>query len=102
MNGDQLSGWTNEKPATMKNRTAASLIATIAALNRALSRTPITRSAVMSRTMIAAGRVATPPGGGDPKPGGDGLEVAPPADCCRHRADRVLEDEVPANHPRED
>ena len=61
MNGDQFSGLTKVKPARMKKTTATSLIATITALNRALSRTPMTRSAVMNRTMIAAGRLMTAP-----------------------------------------
>ena len=61
MNGDQLSGLTNVNPAAMKNRTAASLMATITALNRALSRTPTTSSAVMASTMRAAGRLIRAP-----------------------------------------
>ena len=44
MNGDQFAGFTNVSPTTMKKMTAASLIATIAALKRALSRTPTTSS----------------------------------------------------------
>ncbi len=61
MNGDQFSGLTNVKPAAMKNSTAASLMATITALKRALSRTPTTSSPVMNSTMIAAGRLITAP-----------------------------------------
>ena len=34
--------------------------------------------------------------------GEDALEVPAPADGHRHRPDRVLENEVPADHPRED
>ena len=37
-----------------------------------------------------------------PKAGEDALEVAAPADRDRHRADGVLENQVPADHPRED
>jgi hypothetical protein len=46
----------------MKKSTAASLIATMTALNRALSRTPTTSSTMMKRTITAAGRLKTAPG----------------------------------------
>ena len=46
----------------MKKRTAASLMNTMVALNRALSRTPITSSTMMPRTMMTAGRLKTAPG----------------------------------------
>ena len=61
-NGDQFSGFTNFMPAKMKKRTAASLMNTIVALKRALSRMPTTRRAVIARTMITAGRFMTAPG----------------------------------------
>ena len=38
----------------------------------------------------------------DAEAGEDPLEVAAPADRDRHRPDRVLEDQVPADHPGED
>ncbi len=46
----------------MKNRIAVIFTATIAALNRALSRTPMTSSTQMSRTMNTAGRLMIVPG----------------------------------------
>ena len=97
----------------MKNSTAASLIATIAALKRALSRTPTTSSTMIASTMITAGRLMTAPGAAagaavihvgsaTPNPARMPLQVAAPADRDGHRADRVLEDQVPADHPREE
>ena len=46
----------------MKKRTAAPLMATITALKRALSRTPITSSTIISSTMSTAGRLIIVPG----------------------------------------
>ncbi len=46
----------------MKNSTAASLIATMVALKRALSRMPITSRAVIASTISTAGRLITAPG----------------------------------------
>ena len=98
----------------MKNRMAATLMATITALKRALSRTPMTSSTMMSRTMITAGRLMMAPGefadgaavihigSCDADAGEEPLHVAAPADRHGHRADRVLEDQVPADHPRDD
>ena len=62
MKGVQLAGSTYHTPATRKNRTAAILIVTIAALKRALSRMPITSSTMISSTMIIAGRLISEPG----------------------------------------
>src|SRR6185503_12789444 len=66
-NGDQFFGTTYPTPTMMKNTTAASLTATMAALKRALSRTPITRSVLMRSTMSTAGRLITAPS--TPAPG---------------------------------
>ncbi len=49
---------------TMKNPTAASLIATITALNRALSRTPTTSSTMIPSTIRTAGRLMSDPTSG--------------------------------------
>src|SRR5215212_4643447 len=61
MNGDQFSGFTYVNPTRMKNATAASLIATIAALNSALSRTPTTSSTMMPSTIRIAGILTSDP-----------------------------------------
>ena len=67
---------------------------------------------MISRTMIIAGRLTTAPGAA---PGAaaihsrqleaearqNPLEVAAPPDRDRHRADGVLEDQIPSDHPRE-
>ena len=47
----------------MKKSTAAILMATITALKRALSRTPMTSSVVIMSTMITAGTLMMPAGG---------------------------------------
>ena len=112
-NGDQFSGFTNLKPASRKKSTAASLIATMVALKRALSRMPITSRAVIASTISTAGRLITAPGmraRGRAHPGRqlpaeagqDALEVAAPPDRDGHGPDRVLEDEVPADRPGDD
>ncbi len=46
----------------MKNSTAASLIPTMTALKRALSRMPTTSRYMMQSTMITAGRLTSAPG----------------------------------------
>jgi hypothetical protein len=61
MKGLQFAGSTYPAPTTMKNRMAASLIVTITALARALSRTPMTSSDVITRTIRIAGRLMSAP-----------------------------------------
>ena len=81
-------------------------MATMAALKRALSRTPITSSTVIASTISTAGRLITPAGGAAaihvgrcrPNPR-ESAGVPAPADGHGHRAHGVIEDEVPANHP---
>ena len=46
----------------MKNRMARPLTATITALKRALSRTPLTSNTMMNSTMMTAGRLMMAPG----------------------------------------
>src|SRR5687768_12190183 len=57
MKGCQSSGWMKKLPATMNIASTASLMTTMIVLVRADSLTPITSSAVMTRTTSAAGRV---------------------------------------------
>ena len=49
-----------------------------------------------------AGRRAHPAGKVNTEAGEDALEIAAPADRHRHRSDGVLENQIPADHPRED
>ena len=53
----QLSVFTYRMPTVMTNSTTATLMITIVALNRALSRIPLTRMAVISSAMTNAGRL---------------------------------------------
>src|SRR5574341_2321941 len=61
MNGDQFSGFTNHIPTAMKNSTTPSFTQTMTAVVRALSLMPTSNTTVTSRTMIAAGKLATAP-----------------------------------------
>ncbi len=62
---------------------------------------------MISSTMITAGRLMMPTGGAaaihcgkrDAEAGEQALHVAAPANRHRHRADGVLENQVPADHP---
>ncbi len=98
----------------MKNSTAASLTPTMMALKRALSRMPTTSRYMMQSTMMTAGRLMIAPGElalgaadihsrqRDADAGQQLLHVAAPADGDGHRADGVLEDQVPADDPGEE
>ena len=68
MKGIQLSALTAGAPTAMKKRITPSLRSTIRPATRALSLIPITRRAVINKTMIAAGKLAILPSG-------------PPAQC---------------------
>ena len=67
-----------------------------------IASTMITAGRLMSAPGAATGRRAHPGRQLDAEPGEDPLEVAAPADRDGHRSDRVLEDQVPADHPGED
>ena len=91
----------------MKNSTATSLIATMTALKRADSRTPITSSTMITSTIKhreqvddanrrrrrERGRQRDADARQQP------LHVAAPADGDGHRPDGVFENQVPADHP---
>ena len=107
-NGDQFSGRTNVAPAPMKNTTAISLIATMTALARADSRTPITSSTMITSTISDGQQVDDADrrrrgqrrGQRDADARQQALHVTAPADGHGHRADGVFENQVPADHPR--
>src|SRR5215207_6960353 len=95
----------------MNRITIATLMTTITALARALSRTPDISSTVIASTLKTAGRLNEPPltgragervGQREPEQRVEQLvEVLAPADGDRRHRDAVLEDQVPADDPRD-
>ncbi len=118
MNGCQLAGVDESAPAPMTISTTATLMTTITALTVADSLTPRISSAVTATVMSTAGRLKTAVTGSPPAtvtsvPGAalsaagklhaqlteQRHEIAGPADGDRGGAERVLEDQVPADDP---
>ena len=124
-NGTQFSWRTNGAAAAMNISTTATFTSTMMPLKRADSLMPTTRIAVTASTMKTAGRLMMAPGGLQVRGGGfvpderrhasrprekfvarhvldERAHVARPAHADRGRADQVLEDEVPADDPRDE
>src|SRR5215208_5379252 len=108
MNGCQFAVSMKSAPAPMTTSTMPTLMTTMIAFTVADSLTPTMSRAVTATVISTAGRLKTavavpPPASCTIVPGAELMqqrdETAGPADRDRRRAERVLEDQVPADDP---